>query len=87
MHVLLIYGKWLKNNFERVHFLVKFSSFSLFSRWSWVVAAKLWLIVGGRGWWWQNFGWLLVVVAGGGKIMADREWSWMVAQFSNAHSL
>ena len=51
--------------------------------WSWVVTAKLWLIVAGHGRWRQNYGWSLVVVLGGGKIMAGRGWSWMIAQFSN----
>ena len=31
--------------------------------WSWVLAAKLWLVVSGHGWWWQNYGWLWLVVA------------------------
>ena len=47
-------------------------------RWSWVVAAKLWLVVDARGWWWQNYGWLWMVVGG-------RGWSWMVARFNHAH--
>ena len=43
--------------------------------WLWVVAAKLWLVMGGRRWWRQNYGWSWVVVSGGSKIMAGRGWS------------
>lgn len=35
--------------------------------WSWVVAAKLWLVVGGCGWFWMvagGCGWLWMVVGG-----------------------
>ena len=50
--------------------------------WSWVVAAKLCLVLGDRGWWQQNNDWswvvldggvkLWLVVGGGGKIMVAR---------------
>ena len=40
--------------------------------WFWVVAAKLWLVVGGREWSWM--------------VAASHGWSWVVARFSNAHS-
>ena len=43
--------------------------------WLWVEGAKLWLVVGDRGWWWQNYGWSLVVVGGGNKVMVDLVWS------------
>ena len=43
---------------------------------SWVVALKLWLVVGEHGWWQRNYSWSWVVVGGGGKIMANRGWSW-----------
>ena len=52
----MIYTKSLKNNFEIVHFETKFEIVSgdgeiMTGRgWFWVVAAKLWLIVSGRGW-------------------------------------
>ena len=55
--------KSLKNNIERAHFSVKFKvmggggKIMTDRRWSWVVAAKLWLVLGGgdkimacRGW-------------------------------------
>ena len=44
--------------------------------WSWVVALKLWLIVGEHGWWQRNYSWSWMVVGGGGKIMTNRGWSW-----------
>ena len=55
MHVLLIYVKSFKNSFGRVNFAVKFEAVGGGSetvvgcRWSWVVVAKLWLVVDGRG--------------------------------------
>ena len=33
----------------------------------------------GRGWWQQNYGWLWMVMGDGDKIMAGREWLWLVA--------
>ena len=48
------------------------------------MGAKLWLVVGGRGWWWRNYGWSWTVVGSGGKIMARRRWLWMVV---GGHSL
>ena len=54
-----------------------------------MVAAKLCLVLGGRGWWQQNNDWswvvvdggvkLWLVVGGGGKIMVARGCSWLVA--------
>ena len=77
MHFLLIYTKSLKNKFERVHFSEKFQviggggEIMAGDRWwlqnygcSWVVGAKLWLVVGGRELWRQSYGWLWVVVDG-----------------------
>ena len=45
--------------------------------WLWVVAAKLWLAVGGGGKIMGGRGWLWVVVDG-------PRWLWVVAWFSNA---
>ena len=45
----------------------------------WVVAVKLWLIVGGCWWQQQNYGWLWVVVAG-------HELLFLVVSFSNVHT-
>ena len=35
-------------------------------------------IMAGRGWWRQNHGWWWMVVGDEDKIMAGREWSWVV---------
>ena len=62
MHALLIYTKSLKNNYKIVHFSVKFKVMGgrgeiMAGRgWSWMVAAKLWLVVGGGGKLWMVVG-------------------------------
>ena len=53
MHFLLIYANSLKSNIEKVNFPVKFQVMGCSGQimagrgWSWVVVAKLWLVVGG----------------------------------------
>ena len=66
--------KVVENNFEIVHFSVKFQ-----------VTGGRGEIMAGRGWRWQNYGFSLVVVDGGVKIMTGRGWwqqsygwSWVV---------
>ena len=52
--ILLIYVKSFKNSLERVNFAGKFQAVGggtktiVGCQWSWVVVAKLWLVVDGR---------------------------------------
>ena len=58
----------------------------------WEEQLKLWLIedgsskiMAGHGCWWRKYTWSWVVVTKLCLVVDGREWSWLVAQISNAH--